>query len=322
MKIAVITRVATFINDTIDEWEKKGYEVQKAGTYNVDLGRWADVLFFEFIDKEIKIATQCKIGSTKKIIGRLHRCEYYMGMLGRMTREEIRWDKVSTLIITGKYFYDKIMAGPEKGWIGNKCNIIHLRYGVDKERYVYRERKNIDHSISLRTDKDQICNIGWLAKGYTWRKDPIKALSLFYAIRNKYADSKFKMYMAAGGGDRGIPDYWKYLYSTHPTLEQDIIKLRWQGNVNKYLDNIDFFLNTSNNESFCFVIAEAALKGIKPLIWDFEPASTIWPKEWTFFSDQEMFDLMEGPYESEKYRQYIIDNFSLEAQVKEFDKLL
>jgi hypothetical protein len=164
--------------------------------------------------------------------------------------------------------------------------------------------------------------IGWLAKGFYWRKDPIKALSCLYAIRNHYPKIDWQMYLAAGAGDRGVPEYWNYLYNSHPGLSKGITKARWQGEVDKYMEPFDYFLNTSINESFCFVIAEAALKGIKPLLWDFESANEIWPKEWTFFSDEEMFAIIDAPYESQKYRDYIIDNFSIEAQVKAFDKLL
>ena len=317
MKILVITRIWSFIQDTINIWRSRGDTVFTSSFYDPVLAKKADIIFFEFIDPELSKATRCLIGSKKIIIARLHRIEYYMGMLAKLTRDGINWDAVNHLIITGDYFYKKIINGLEKKFIGNKCNILHLRYGIDENRYTFRKR-----DFTIATHGNFI--IGWLAKNYDSRKNPIKAISAFKAIRNRY-DQKicnFKLIMAAGGGDRGVDRYWEYLRSSQPEIHKHITKLRWQNDVNSFLEPMDYFLNTSINESFCFVIAEACLKGIKPLIWDFEPANTIWPREWTFFTDEEMFKIIEAPYESEKYRQYIIDNFSIKVQVKNFDKLM
>lgn len=316
MKILVITRVWSFMNHTIERWEKRGDIVLKSHVYDKELAKKSDIIFFEFIDEQLSFATLCPIGKTKTIIARLHRIEYYLNMIGKLTRAGINWDVVNHLIITGEYFHKKIVAGIEKKLIGNKCNIVHYRYGVDETKYTFKERNGIRFK--------NIAKIGWLAKNYDGRKDPIKALSCFKAIDDKYSSRNFKteFHMAAGGGIRYIDGYWDYLRSSQDFVINRVIKNRWQSNVNNYLEPMNYFLNTSINESFCFVIAEACLKGIKPLIWDFEPANTIWPREWTFFTDQEMFDIIESSYDSKKYREYIIDNFSIEQQIKNFDNLI
>ena len=308
MKILVITRVWSFIDDTIDVWRKRGDTVVKHYEYNAELAKNADIIFFEFIDPNMEKASKCPIGSKKKIIGRLHRCEYYLGMIGRLP---INWNNVDTLIITGKYFYDLILAGPEKRKIGDHTKIVHIPYGVSDTKFTFRPR----------LPRGKKATIGWLAKGYTWRKDPIKALSCFYAILKKYPEIDWEFIMAAGGGDRGVPEYKDYLMKNYPELSQRVTMHRGQSDVNSYMENFDYFLNTSNNESFCYVIAEACLKGIKPLIYNFESADQLWPKDWTFFCDNEMFDIMEKPYESEKYRQYILDNYSLQKVVQNFDEV-
>jgi len=315
MKILVITRVWSFIEDTIKVWEARGDTVIKHHEYKAEMARDVDIIFFEFIDPNIAKASTCPIGSKKKIIGRLHRCEYYLGMIGRLP---VDWKNVDTLIITGKYFYDKILAGPEKVRIGNNTKIVHIPYGVSDTKFTFRKRESANGRIQSLSKK---IVIGWLAKGYTWRKDPIKALSCFYAILKKYPRYDFEFVMAAAGGDRGIPDYKDYLMKNYPELSQRVVMHRGQADVNGYMENFDYFLNTSNNESFCYVIAEACLKGIKPLIYNFESADQLWPKDWTFFCDTEMINILEAPYESMKYRQYIIDNYSLDAVVKNFDEV-
>ncbi len=307
MKILIVTRVWSFIDDAVEVWRKKGYTILKSPVYNPELAKQVDVLFFDFIDPQIGLATHCPIGSKKKIIGRLHRCEYYLGMIPKAKAD---WSKIDTLVITSKYYYDLITNHqPLMAIIGKKTKIVHHGYGISRDKFKYRER---DVLLGV---KDKPVKIGWLAKNYAWRKDPIKALSCFRAIMRHYPESNWELHMAAGGGDRGVPDYWKYLDKVYPELKEKVIVNRWQPDVNKFLAPMDFFLNTSMNESFCCVIAEAAMKGIKPLVWDFESASYVWPRDWTFFSDEEMFQILESPYESAKYRQYIIDNYSLEQEM-------
>lgn len=320
MNILVVTRVWSFIDDLIDIWEKRGDTVYKIPHYDLGgkaLAEKSDVIFCEFIDQELGKVSRCPVASKKKIVARLHRCEYYLGMLPKANAD---WSKIDTLIITGKYFYDLITKGPLMNVIGNHTKVVHYGYGISKDKFTFRKRNSIFDPMIVSYAYEPI-KIGWLAKNYSWRKDPIKALSCFHAIINRYPGRMFELHMAAGGGDRGISEYIEYLFSTHPELIDKIKINRWQADVNAFLEPMDFFLNTSNNESFCCVIAEACMKGIKPLIYDFESADRIWPREWTFFSDQEMFDIIEAPYESEEYRQYIIDNYSLEQEVKNIDEV-
>jgi len=312
MKILVVTRVWSFMQDTIDVWKARGDIVIKAPYYNPELAKNVDIIFFEFIDPEMEKASNCPIGSKKKIIGRLHRIEYYMGMIGRL---KINWDNVDKLIITGKYFYDLIINGPEMGKIKDKSKVVHIPYGVNEKKFTFKDRGLIEHK-----EGDTI-TVGWLAKNYDARKNPIKALSCFYAILNAAPQYNWQFVMAAHGGDRGIPEYKEYLFKNYPELAKRVIMHRGQSDVNAYMESFDYFLNTSINESFCYVIAEACLKGIKPLIYNFESCDQLWPKDWTFFCDNEMLDIMEAPYESAKYRQYVLGNYSLDAVVKNFDEV-
>ena len=287
MKILVVTQVWSFIQDAVDLWRKRGDTVIQSPNYSADLAKQVDVIFFEFIDKEIGKAVACPIGRKKKIIARLHRCEYYLQMIPKATDD---WSKVDTLIITGKYFYDLITNGPLIKFIGNKTKIVHYGYGISKDKFTFRKRVGLEDKFF----ENKPVKIGWFAKNYDGRKDPVKAISCFYAIAKHFPHRNFEMHMAAGGAGRGIPEYIRYLLSTHPLLENKITMNRGQREANPFYEPMDYFLNTSNNESFCCVIAEAAMKGIKPLLWDFESADRLWPREWTFFSDEEMFKILEN----------------------------
>ena len=304
MKILVVTRITSFITDMMDDWrDKKGYEVKLIPEYNEADVTWADVIICDFVDNRLQSVAEHPLAHKKIVIGRLHRVEWYKGQ----PRAGLKWENVNYLVFTGKYFLDMFNQSARKNMIKN-CKAIHIPYGIDLEKFNFKERK-------------PGLNIAWVAKSYWARKDPARAISLVYALR-KHSNKDYQLHMAGAGGDRGMQDYIRYLKSVRPELNEFVHECGYHGDINAFLEDKDFALVTSINESFCYAVGEPMAKGIKTILWDFEPADTIWPREYTIFSDQEFFDLIEGPYESAKYRQYIKDNYSLEAEIEEFERLL
>ena len=138
MKILVVTRVWSFIDDTIDEWKKRGDTVYKSPVYEPELAKKVDIIFFEFVDQQLGRCTQCPVGSKKRIFARLHRIEYYMNLIRRCGAD---WSKVEALIVTGEYYYNKIMTGSDHDILFPKTRVLHIKYGVDDGRYTFRDRQ-------------------------------------------------------------------------------------------------------------------------------------------------------------------------------------
>ena len=83
-----------------------------------------------------------------------------------------------------------------------------------------------------------------------------------------------------------------------------------------------FLLSTSILESFGFVIAEAMAKGIKPLIHDFRGSRDMYPENLIWRDMEELEQVFCSEYESEEYREWIEEHFSLDGQMTQIKKLL
>jgi glycosyltransferase involved in cell wall biosynthesis len=95
-----------------------------------------------------------------------------------------------------------------------------------------------------------------------------------------------------------------------------------QESLNAWMENIDYIISTSTLESFSYVVGEAMAKGIKPLIYNWEGASDIWPKELIWNDINELGKLLETNYNSPMYKQWVEDHYSVEKQYETVAKLI
>ena len=86
----------------------------------------------------------------------------------------------------------------------------------------------------------------------------------------------------------------------------------------EWLESMDYLISTSIVESFGYGIAEAMCKGIKPLLYDRQ--GVIWPE--TFKTAPGLRALLDGPYDSQAYRDHIVQNYSVERQAMATDMLV
>lgn len=67
---------------------------------------------------------------------------------------------------------------------------------------------------------------------------------------------------------------------------------------------------------------EAMARGIKPIIHNYHGAKEQWPEELVYNFFFEIEEMINGEYDSIKYRSFIEDRYSLEKQTDNILKLL
>ncbi len=92
--------------------------------------------------------------------------------------------------------------------------------------------------------------------------------------------------------------------------------------LNAWLDNKDYLLLPSTKEAFSYVTAQAMCKGIKPVINNWEGSKETWGEFVSETQGQMLFKFLREPYEPEKYRKFIVDNYNEERYFKELDEFL
>jgi glycosyltransferase involved in cell wall biosynthesis len=92
--------------------------------------------------------------------------------------------------------------------------------------------------------------------------------------------------------------------------------------IDEWLEPMDFILHPSIKEAFCYSVAEAMCKGIKPVLNDWLGCRDTWPQENIYKTVDEAIDIFLGPRTPEIYRRFVETCYPLERMVDNYDRLL
>ena len=92
--------------------------------------------------------------------------------------------------------------------------------------------------------------------------------------------------------------------------------------MNKWLEDKDYFLLPSTKEAFSYATAEAMSKGIKPILNNWEGSKDTWGKYVCNTYGEMLFELLRGSCDPTEYRQYIVDHYNQVKYFQELDKFL
>jgi glycosyltransferase involved in cell wall biosynthesis len=111
---------------------------------------------------------------------------------------------------------------------------------------------------------------------------------------------------------------WLHAYLDHMVdeLGLDVTETERVDDVDAWLEDKDYHVLASAKESFSYATAEAAAKGIKPLVHNFYQARDIWPDGWIWNTVDEAVDMIRGDYDSAGYRRYIEEHYSLDRMMR------
>jgi hypothetical protein len=111
---------------------------------------------------------------------------------------------------------------------------------------------------------------------------------------------------------------WLHAYLDHikDELGLDVTETERVDDVNTWLEDKDYHVLASAKESFSYATAEAAAKGIKPLVHNFYRARDVWPDRWIWNTVDEAVDMIHGDYKSEEYRCYVEEHYTLDRLMR------
>jgi len=310
LKIAIFdSYVGKFTNDIENYWRDHGHEVIRDTYYDPEKVQWADVVWFETCDNNLLSATnpdqallddptnkspwKLQDMPKKHIIVRPIDIEVWQGHHAH----DDMWQHVDDVIFIAPHIRDMMMADsrPQQG----NFNIHTIPCGVNLARWVFKSR---DDGFNIGVVAER-----WVSKGVDY--------VIQIAIRLKQIDERFKIYWLGKNNDY----HWEAEYLRDIIqrlrlpiiLEEDFVE-----DLDAWWENKSYCLSASKKEAFGYNIAEAMAKGIKPLIHQFYGYEPLWDK-YTWASIDECIDLItDGQYNSEEYRQYLIDkDYTLEAMM-------
>lgn len=290
-----------FIRDIIEKLSIQ-YETKKV-TIGVDMKlidqwmEWADICWFEWCDELLIYASKLEIAKEKKIICRLHSYEAFTYYPSR-----VNWSCVDRLIFVSEGIQKYVI----EHYKVNRDITIVIPNGVDLSKWTFKQR----------TPGFNVAYVGYI----NYKKGPMLLLHTLKAIHDQ--DNRYKFYIAGQFQDTRYYLYFGQMVKEFG-LENNYFFEGWQQDLDKWMEDKDYILCTSVLESQNMSVMQAMAKGIKPVVHNFVGAKGIYNGNYLWNTiDEAVLKITDGCYNSNEYREFIENNYSLEKQIDSTNNMI
>ncbi|MDD2869679.1 glycosyltransferase [Neomegalonema sp.] len=297
MKIAVHCGVNKhFVGDIVEHLKKK-HEVRAEETRTTqelfELMKWSDVSWFEWCEQTAITASH--LPKVCRNIVRLHGYEAYLSY-----PEQIDWNYIDDLIIVSD-----VSKKPLKGRVPeDKIKVIHN--GVNLDKFTFNKHEKGFNLVCAGYINPRKNNQFLLYAMHELLKIDQR---YFLHFVGKFQNGEQQIYLQEAIKKMGIQDHVAF----HD----------WVKDLNDIHSNMNYIVSASYRETFGYSIAEGMLCGLKPVIHWFDGVESIWPEKYVFTNMEEFIkQITSDEYNSQEYKKYVVDNYSLEKQMRAIDKLI
>ncbi|MGB4434775.1 MAG: methyltransferase domain-containing protein, partial [Defluviitoga tunisiensis] len=292
-----------FLKDIVETFSL-GYDVKLVvttdGNQISEAIKWADIVWLEWANEMAVFATnQIPEIQNKKVVCRLHGYEAF----NENVLNKINWNFIDRMIFVADHVREDAFESCSK--------IKNIPYtmvynGIDLDKITYNRR----------TKGKKICFSGYI----NYKKNPMLMLQILSKLLK--IDPEYKVYWVGKHQDIRIAKYMNYILKDLK-IEDNFVFEGWTSNINSWLEDKNYFLSTSIHEGYGVAIMEAMAKGIKPIIHNFYAARGYYPDDLIYNTiDEAVEKITEEFYDSESYRRFIEDNYSLEKQIDNMEAIL
>jgi SAM-dependent methyltransferase len=293
-----------FLKDIVETFSL-GYDVKLVVTTNgnqiSEAIKWADIVWLEWANEMAVFATnQIPEIQNKKVVCRLHRYEAFTQF-----PDKINWKNVDFLIFVAESM-KKTFHELHPNINLNSCKEEIVYNGVDLDKFKFLVHKP-GYNLSV------LAHINYRKNPETW----VQIIGKLKEIDNRY-----KLHVGGDFQDPLYKIYFDYI-KKEMKLENNFILHGWINEVDKFLEDKDYTLSTSIHEGHPYNILESMARGIKPVILNYSGAKEQWPNELIYNTiDEAVEKITELTYDSESYRRFIEDNYSLEKQIDNMEYMI
>lgn len=297
-KIAIFDPYLRKFTGGIERWfQQQGHEVKMDRYYDPKLVEWADVVWFDTCDNNLKSAMYPdKSDPTqegwdlhdmdltgKRIICRIIDIEVWSGH-----NMNVDWSLITDIIYIAPHIMELVKNSPNwKPEYDSKCHFIPC--GVNLEKFTFAEREP-GFNIGIVSEI-------WSSKGTDY--------VLQIALKLRDIDPRYNIKWV-GKMQEYVWEWW-YIQDFIKHHDLNIEFLDWVESVDEFLEDKNYLLHASKKEAFSYATAEAMAKGIKPILHHFYGAEHLWPGMTWMSIDEAVTDIIELSYDSQSYRQYLIE---------------
>lgn len=289
-----------FTEDMKDWWEKQGNQVTLSRYYDPKLIPEADIIYFFTCDNNLRSATNPPNDpdfagydmhdmdlTGKKVIVQPIDIECWEGHQGAS-----KWGLVDEVIFIADHIRNLCPPAslPE---LRPETRFHTVPFSVNPERWTFRERQP-GFDIAVVSER-------WVSKGTD--------LILQIALKLKQIDERYKIHWLG----QWSPHWpWEHAYFMD-FIERNQLNIEVTNilldnvTVDEWLEDKNYLLHGSKKEGFSAATAEAAAKGIRPILHNFYGCEALWGDSgWVWQGIDEAIDMItDGEYDSSSYREYL-----------------
>lgn len=291
MKIVLFDSLGSFSKDLAAEWRAKGHEVEQFKEFDGAALIGADLCFVDWADNNAIRASEKRLPIP--LVVRLHSYEVFTSF-----PQQIRWWSVDRLVFVANHVREFALNA-----FNPACPSLVIPNAVNLESWAFRKRE--------KTANPKVAFTG----GFDSKKGTILLQQVIAAW------PKASFHIAGPSFDT------RYLVSMLDFLNKSGFKNRvfhdgYQQNLDRWLEDKDYYLLTSPWEGHNVGAIQAMAKGIKPLVYNFPGAETLYPEECLWLTLRELRDRADAPVYSKRYRDWLVERgWNIEAQTDAFQKI-
>lgn len=305
MKIALFDPYTPkFTEDMVNWWRAQGHEVRVDRYYDPELVMWGDLIYFFTCDNNILSATSPgdaiqgdKFFESRTIPWDMHEMDLTGKKLvvnpidievwGGAHAHERMWDLVDNCIFIAPHMRE--LAMQDSRLQGHRMQVDVIPFSINPDRWTFRERgPGFNIAVVAET---------WESKGIDY------VLQIAYKL--KQIDKRYHITYLGKEADY----HWHRFYRREFIEENQlpITFLEWVESVDAFLDDKHYLLHASTKEAFSAATAEAAAKGIKPVLHAFGGYKPLWGDSgWVWQGIDEAVEMITNDqYDSHSYRDYL-----------------
>jgi len=294
-----------FLQPVIDHWRDLGHEVETGIWWGPELVDWADVCYFYPVENNLKQASnKTEKPPNKRIIAEAVDADIYGGHW-----RGVDWSWVDGLVCMSKHMLRWMETHNPR--LPDSLPRYHVPGGVDLGAWPMR--RNQSHGY----------NVAWIGR-YWIAKNLFGALQVFNELIRSDPGHPWHLFVR---GEGWSPDWWQEhvesYVATNPALAERVTFVdKYIPDLNEWLEDKHYLLQTSFKEALGYVVCQSAAKGIKPIIQNTNGALDIWPREWVFDTHAQAVNMFLGAlYRPEDYRALIAGWYPLEKRLAALDEI-
>lgn len=287
-----------FMKPVADHWRALGHEVKSGIYWGPDLVRWADLCYFYPVQNNlVRASKEQEKPDGLRVVAEAVDIDVYAGHWGN-----VNWAWVDALVVMAPHVLKLMTLPPE-------LPVHVVPGGVDLDRF------------SPRRDPARNYDVAWV--GNFWiAKNFFGALQVFNELIKRDPGNPWRLHVRS---QKWSPTWWQrhceaYLAANPGLAERVTFYPDWVLDIGEWLEDKAYLLSTSFKEAFGYAIAEAAAKGLRPVVQFTNGMGATWPKEWLFDTHYQAVDMfLDSTYEPESYRAVVADRYPLARRLEALD---